>query len=804
MDYTLSHLVRLARDHRSDSTLHGPDRRFTHIVTDSRNSIAQPDTALFVALVGPNHDGHRYIPELYRRGVRSFVVERMPDTPLPDASFVEVADPLAALQLLAADHRSRYRGTVVAITGSNGKTVVKEWIAQLWPEAAGRLLRSPRSYNSQLGVALSLLMIEGDEEWVVIEAGISRPGEMERLEAMIRPQIGLVTNIGEAHGENFASEQQKLDEKLRLFTHAETIIYPADGSIVPETVRRSCNGAGRRVYDNESGLKAIRNSDDFPFHDAASLQNAALVDTLYRVMERTHKPFSELQPVAMRLELREGILGSWVINDSYNSDLTSLGIALDYLDQTASERAKALILSDIRQAGRPQEALYDEVARRVREHRIDDFVGIGPELVAAADRFIPAAGLGPEQARFYATTDDFLRHTDKERFAGNAILVKGGRAFGFERISRLLEKRTHTTTLEVNLNALSANLAHFRAMLRPGTRVMAMVKAYSYGTGSAEIAAMLRHEGVDYLAVAFADEGIALREAGIHLPIVVLNSDPGSFAVMADYGLEPEIYSFVSLKSYADEVRSRGMAAAPIHLKMDTGMHRLGFVPEEIAELCAVLRQETGVRVRSIFSHLAASEDPAEDDFTRRQIGLFTEMSEAIIESLGDRSILRHICNSAGIARFPEAHFDMVRLGVGLYGIDDPALQVAATLKTQIVQIKELDAGETVGYNRRGVVTARMRTATIPIGYADGMDRRLGRGAGSVSIRGVLCPTVGNICMDTCMVDVSGVPEARVGDEVVIFGDRPTIREVAQVLGTISYEVLTSISARIKRIYVRE
>lgn len=803
MDYTLSHLVGLTAATGLHGSLHGTDRRFSRIVTDSRNSIAQPDTALFVALTGPNHDGHRYIPELYRRGVRSFLVERLPDaaaTALPDASFVQVTDPLAALQALAADHRSRFKGTVIAITGSNGKTVVKEWIAQLWPEKAGRLLRSPRSYNSQLGVALSLLMIEGDERWVVIEAGISQPGEMERLEAMIRPQIGLLTNIGEAHGENFTSDRQKLEEKLRLFAHAETVIYPQDGSIVPETIEKE--KIRQKLHNDRLSLEDIRVSKDFPFRDAVSMRNAALVDTLYRTIGLTHKPFTELQPVAMRLELREGILGSLVVNDSYNSDLTSLGVALDYLDQTAGERPKVLILSDILQAGLKPDELYRHVAELVRNHSVSEFVGIGPALASAAPHFI--ARLGEEHTSFHTTTDDFLHHTDKERFAGSAILVKGGRAFGFERISRLLEKRTHTTTLEVNLNALSANLAHFRAMLRPGTRLMAMVKAYSYGTGSAEIATMLRHEGVDYLAVAFADEGIALRDAGIHLPIVVLNSDPGSFAVMADYDLEPEIYSFASLKGYADEVRSRGISAAPIHLKMDTGMHRLGFVPEEIAELCAVLRQEEAVRVRSIFSHLAASEDPAEDDFTRRQIRRFDEMSSTIIESLGDRSILRHICNSAGIARFPEAHFDMVRLGVGLYGIDDPALQVAATLKTQIVQIKELAAGETVGYNRCGVVTAPMRTATIPIGYADGMDRRLGRGAGSVSIRGVLCPTIGNICMDTCMIDVSGVPEARVGDEVIIFGERPTIREVAQTLGTISYEVLTSISARIKRIYVRE
>lgn len=795
MDYTLSHIAAV-----TGGTFHGSDRRITVVATDSRNRITRPEEALFVALAGPSHDGHHYIPELYRRGVRSFLVGYVPDSAaMPEASFVTVPDTLEALQALAAYHRQQYNGTVVAVTGSNGKTVVKEWIAQLWPEGAGRLLRSPRSYNSQLGVALSLLMIRGDEQLVVIEAGISRPGEMERLEAMIQPQIGILTNLGAAHSENFNSDEQKLDEKLKLFRSAETIIYHADSPLISRHVGKRYGKCPERLHgwtaDEVTGVTAL-------FGDYASRENAAHVAALYRLLGIAPKPFPELQPVAMRLELREGILGSTVINDSYNSDLTSLSIALDYLDHNAGDRPKALILSDIMQAGLKPDELYRQVAALVREHGIADFTGIGPEVTSAAHRFVTL--LGPEHAHFYATTDDFLRHTDKERFGGQYILIKGSRSFGFERISRMLEKRTHTTTLEVNLTALADNLGHFRGLLRPETKVMVMVKAHSYGTGSGEIAAMLQHEGVDYLAVAFADEGIALREAGIHLPIVVLNSDPGSFAVMADYDLEPEIYSFASLKNYATEMRSRGITGAPIHLKMDTGMHRLGFVPEEIAELCAVLKNENAVKVRSVFSHLAASEDPAEDEFTRGQIALFAEMSGAVIESLDDPSILRHICNSAGIARFPEAHFDMVRLGVGLYGIENPELQVAATLKTQIVQIKHLDTGDTVGYNRRGVVGGPTRTATIPIGYADGMDRSLGRGAGQVCIRGVLCPTVGNICMDTCMIDVTGVPEACEGDEVVIFGEKPTVRDVARVLGTISYEVLTSVSARIKRIYVRE
>ncbi|WP_298062132.1 alanine racemase [uncultured Rikenella sp.] len=797
MDYTLSHIAAT-----SGGTLHGSDRHVTAVATDSRNHIARPADTLFVALTGPNHDGHHYIADLYRRGVRSFLAGYVPDTAasaMPEASFVTVPDTLQALQALAAYHRQQYNGTVAAVTGSNGKTVVKEWIAQLWPEGAGRLLRSPRSYNSQIGVALSLLMIRGDEQLVVIEAGISQPGEMERLEAMIRPQIGILTNIGAAHSENFNSDEQKLDEKLKLFRGAEAVIYHADSPLIARHIGKRYGKCPERLHgwraDEMTGLAEL-------FGDYASRENAAHVAALYRLLGIAPKPFSELQPVAMRLELREGILGSTLINDSYNSDLTSLGIALDCLDHNAGERSKALILSDIMQAGLKPDELYRQVAALVREHGVADLIGIGPEVTSAAHRF--AAVLGPEHAHFYASTDDFLRHADKERFAGRYILIKGSRAFGFERISRFLEKRTHTTTLEVNLTALADNLNHFRAMLRPETRVMVMVKAYSYGTGADEIAAMLQHEGVDYLAVAFADEGVALREAGIHLPIVVLNSDPGSFAVMADYDLEPEIYSFASLKNYACEMGSRGIAGAPIHLKMDTGMHRLGFMPDDIPALCDALKRENAVRVRSIFSHLAASEDPAEDEFTRGQIAAFTAMSGRIVEALGDTSILRHICNSAGIVRFPEAHFDMVRLGVGLYGIEDPKLQVAATLKTQIVQIKHLHAGDTVGYNRRGVVGGPMRMATIPIGYADGMDRGLGNGAGQVCVRGVLCPTIGNICMDTCMIDVTAVPEAAEGDEVVIFGEKPTVRDVARVLGTISYEVLTSVSARIKRIYVRE
>lgn len=763
------------------------------VTTDSRNQTVDPAATLFVAISGTNHDGHDYIADLYRRGIRNFLVERLPESAdglYPEAGFILIPDSLRALQRWAAHHREQYTGTVVGITGSNGKTVVKEWIAQLWPGGReGKLLRSPRSYNSQLGVALSLLMIEGDERIVVIEAGISQPGEMERLERMIHPTIGLLTHIGEAHQENFESTEQKRIEKLKLFAGSSKIIYRADGSATARHIERQF------APEQLAGWQTSASD--------ASGENRESVLALYRTLGIEPKPVSGLQPVAMRLELREGILGSTLIDDSYNSDLTSLGIALDFLSHNAgTEGRKAVVLSDIHQSHLNPEALYGKVIEMLRAHGVTDFTGIGPALSKTASLFAPIP-----RKRFYRTTEEFLRHTDRNDFSGMYILVKGSRDFEFERITRFLEKRSHTTTLEVNLTAMAANLNHYRALLRPGTRTMAMVKAFSYGSGSTEVAAMLQHEGVDYLGVAFADEGVALRDGGIHLPIVVLNSDPGSFAVMADYGLEPEIYSPDSLKAYTEEIRKRGITNAGIHLKIDSGMHRLGFTEEDLPELIRFLQGpgEGTVRVRSVFSHLAAADDPAEDSFTRGQIELFDRMSGRIIEALGSSDILRHICNSSGIERFPEAHFEMVRLGIGLYGTEQPGtLQVVSTLKTQIVQIKTLTEGDTVGYNRRGKVEGPMRIATIPIGYADGMNRRLSNGKGRVSVDGVLCPIIGNICMDTCMVDITAAGEVNVGDEVVIFGQSPTAKEIADSLGTISYEVLTSVSARIKRIYTRE
>lgn len=760
------------------------------ISTDSRTMPTTPGSTLFVALVGPNRDGHSYLMDIYNRGVRHFMVSR-PEAASAlahDATIIAVPDTMEALRAMAADNRARYHGPLLAITGSNGKTTVKEWIAQLWPpQLRGALLRSPRSYNSQLGVALSLLMIRGDEQLVVIEAGISTPGEMSRLEQIIAPTIGMITNIGDAHSENFENPTHKLDEKMLLFSRCNTIIYNDADRLVTDRVKTL--GDGRYVAAHSEHGSSVTD------------QNIALVHALYRTIGVTPLAVNHLEPIAMRLEMLEGIQGSTILNDSYSNDPVSLGLALDLLSHTATG-AKSLILSDIPSGSIPDAELYATVARMLQRHDIEHFVGVGPALMAHRALF----GAG---SLFFDTTEALLRDGQAQsviRGEGAFVLIKGARTFGFERVSRIFEKRTHTTTLEVNLSAMADNLRYHRNMLAPGVRMMVMVKAYSYGTGSVEIAAMLQHQGVDFLAVAFADEGVALRGGGVTMPIVVLNSDPGSFSVMTDYNLEPEIYSPASLAGYIQTLSRRGITHAPIHLKLDTGMHRLGFQESDLDELTRTLRGSDSVVVRSIFSHLAASEDPAEDEFTRGQIALFDRMSRRIIESLPDGSptVLRHICNSAGIERFPEAHFDMVRLGIGLYGTESAALRTVATLKTQIVQIKSLAEGDTVGYGRRGTVHGPMRTATIPIGYADGMDRHLGCGRYAVEVAGRLCPTVGNICMDTTMIDITGLEGVHEGDTVTIFGERPTAQDMARVLSTISYEVITSISQRIRRIFISE
>ena len=772
----------------------GQDRQVLRVAIDSRRT-DDPEGTLFIALRGERRDGHDYIAELYARGVRAFLVDReLREEKYPEAGFVRCDDALEGLQRWAARYRRNLTCTVVGITGSNGKTVLKEWIAQLCPPEI-KLFRSPKSYNSQIGVPLSLLMIEPEDRIALIEAGISRPGEMRRLENMIRPDVGVITNAGDAHQENFTSLPAKIAEKLDLFEHAPTIVC----NVCDERVR----DAVQARYPDRRIVEASPASYDLsalPFSDAASHENAAEALALLGTLDLIARPLSGLQSVAMRLELKDGINDCRVVNDSYNSDINSLAIALEYLSTVAGGRSKVLILSDIDQSGMAPDMLYGRVAELLRSHGVGELIGIGEEISRHADLF-------DGTKEFYPDTERFIRTAGRSRYSRRCILLKGGRRFHFERIGRLFENKVHTTVLEVNLDRMIHNLNYFRSLLPSGVRMMAMVKASGYGSGTFEVAHMLQEQGLDFLAVAFADEGVTLREAGITMPIVVLNADSDSFETMIDYRLEPEIYSLSSLRSYTAAVRRSGETHRPVHIKLDTGMHRLGFTDADIDPLIAALKITPELYVRTIFTHMVGSDEARHDDFTRRQIALFRSWSDRIVAAFPELSILRHIENSAGIERFPEARFDMVRLGVGLYGVgfDHPErLLPVSTLRSRIVQIKDIPEGDTIGYGRHGIAEGHpIRTATVPIGYADGLNRRLSCGRWSFVVNGRKAPIVGNICMDTCMIDITGI-DAREGDEAVVFGEGASIEEMARILGTIPYEIMTGVSTRVKRIYTKE
>lgn len=753
MNYRLSEIASIV-----GGRLEGADLRVGSVFADSRSSVPAD---MFAAIAGRNHDGHDYVGELHTRGVRAFLVERSLDLPA-DASVVVVpAGVLTALQTLAADWRGRFKGRVAAITGSNGKTVVKEWAAAAAPSSV-KLFRSPRSYNSQLGVPLSVLMMTGDEDAAIFEAGISRPGEMAALARILRPDIGVFTTLGDAHQENFASLQQKFEEKALLFEGADTIIYNSKYPVHFEAPR---------LVDVAGG---------------AGEENALLVEALWRELGWGISAGC-VPPMAMRLEVKEGINGSLIVDDTYNSDLNSLSIALDYLRSVAGGRHQTLILGDILQSGLPDKALYEQVAALAQRAGVSEVIGIGERIA----QFFPIN---------FSSVEDFLRLAGRDDIAGRALLIKGNRTARFERLTHALALKSHTTTLTVDLDALVHNLNALRV---PGLRTVAMVKANAYGHGAREIAAAMQHQGVDMLAVAFADEGVSLREGGITMPIVVLNADSDSFDLMIDHHLEPEIYNFESLSAFADALARHGERNWPVHLKLDTGMHRLGFGAGDLSRLTEELSALSGtVRVGSIFSHLSCADEPAQDDFTRSQIAAFDSMSSLLTEGLGYRP-LRHLANSAGAVRFPEARFDMVRLGLGLYGFGLEGLRPISTLRTRIVQVRDLPAGAAVGYGRQGVLAADTRVAIIPMGYADGLNRRLGMGRWGMQVLSAECPTVGRISMDTCAI---AVPiSAQVGDEVVIFGfEGHTVADMSDVLETIPYEVMTSVSLRVKRIYIKE
>ena len=768
--------------------LRGKDCWVGDVVTDSRR-YAFGAGAMFVAMRGKNHDSHDYIDAMYRSGVRAFMVERQ-GIVAEDAGYVCVDNALEALQRLAAAHRASFRGTVVGITGSNGKTIVKELTARALP-AGTRLVASPMSYNSQLGVALSLLMIEGDEDVALIEAGISEVGEMERLERMIRPDVVVMTSIGDAHQANFESVEQKVKEKLILARHARRVIFHSDYEEVSKVLTQM------QLPFVDAALEEVENQ---PLLNEVKRTNRQLVKALCHELGR-ECTLPDGFDVAMRQEVKEGVYGSTIINDSYNSDINSLALALDMLRSVALGGRTLAVVSDILQSGMADEELYERVAYLVQRAEVDLFIGVGERIKAYSEKF-------KCESRFYSTTDDLMRALTHEDIEGRTILLKGNRRSRFETLCHQLERRSHTTTLEVNLDAMTHNVGYFRRFLPMNHRLVAMVKAHSYGAGDVEVAQLMQRLGVSYLAVAFADEGIVLREKGITMPIVVLNADAGSFDKMVAHSLEPEIYSFHSLEDFSRSVERYGAQAYPIHIKLDTGMHRLGFVADEVEELIERIKQNRAVRVASIFAHLSCADDPAQDDFTRGQIALFDTLSGRIAEAL-PYDVIRHTANSAAIERFPEAAFDMCRLGLGLYGYGyehNDELQPVATLKTRIVQLRRRSSGEPIGYGRNQHLERDSVIATIPVGYADGVDRHLGGGRWSMLVAGHEAPTVGRICMDSCMIDVTDIEGVKEGDEVVIFSPvrGNTLEDMAAVLGTISYEIMTSIAARVKRIYVRE
>ena len=796
------------------------DLVFSDLCIDSRTLIPSGKT-LFIALAGEQHDGHQYIHELYQRGIRAFLVSRPPEPGnFPGAGFCQVENTLKGLQDLAAARRRQFTGEVLAITGSNGKTIVKEWIHQCLGDIL-RMHRSPKSYNSQVGVPLSLWGLEDGQQLAVIEAGISLPGEMNILQQVIRPDTGIFTHLGTAHQEHFDSLETKLREKLNLFRECKKVIFRSDirvGSrplssylekLRAEKVDWSLEGEARyryRIIKRSPSQTAVELmwqgrpiSFTLPFSDEASVENALHVFTY--CMDRGLGPemvklrIEKLERVSMRLEILQGIMNSTLINDTYNADTGGVVAALDMMAQQDTRSGRVVILSDLLQTGIKDAVLYADIARMLKEKGVRLFIGIGPVLSDHRSLF-------PESSLFYGTTDEFLKQMDRTLFQDKIILIKGSRLFGFERIARELQLKTHQTLLETDLNAMVYNLNYFRSLLKEGVKTMVMVKALTYGSGTIEIAKLLQYHQVDYLAVAFIDEGVELRQAGIHLPIMVLNPDPSGFGPMLDYELEPEIYNRRGLEELDALLHHRGIHDSPVHLKLDTGMHRLGFGDSELEQLMPWLRNRR-MRIVSVFSHLVASGDPAHDAFTREQIHRFESMSSRLSEMSGT-TFTRHILNSSGIERFPDAQFEMVRLGIGLHGIGaHGSLKAVSTFLTTVSQLRTVPAGESVGYQRSGVTTRQSTIATIPVGYADGFHRSLGNGAGTVYVNGQKAPTIGEICMDMAMIDVTGL-DVKEGDVVELFGKQQTVSEMARQAGTIPYEILTSVPERVKRVYLQE
>lgn len=801
-------------------------------LTYDTRTLSSPAHALFFAISTEKNNGHKYLKDAYSKGVRNFVIE---DDRIADyfgenfeANILKAKSSIDALQKLAAQRREEFNIPIVAITGSNGKTIVKEWLFQLL-NTDFKIVRSPKSYNSQIGVPLSVWLMQPEHNFAIIEAGISKPGEMERLEKVIQPTIGIFTNIGEAHQAQFKSIQQKAEEKLKLFKNADLLIYSRDESIIHELVQNkvksdffspeiqlldwSLHDTNAAAYiEKGEGSEYIAWFDGeqtrltVPFTDTASVENIihcwVLMLHLGYSGHVIQARMDKLHRVEMRLEIKSGINSTTIINDSYNSDLISLSIALDTLNTQNQHHTKRLILSDIFESGQTAEKLYARVAEMIGEKGVMKLIGIGQAMKAHSSFFEGGS-------EFYTSTEEFLSNYDFQSLRDEAILLKGSRAFGFEAIAARLQQKTHQTILEINLNALAHNLNVYKELLNPFTKIMAMVKAFSYGSGSYEIANMLQFNKVDYLAVAYADEGVYLREQGITVPVMVMNPEETAFEQIIRYNLEPEIYSLRVLESFTSALKIHHSQNIPlsVHIKLDTGMHRLGFEERDVDILLENLAVNNKIRVASIFTHLAAADDESQDDFTRKQAIQFENISQKIISRLG-YPVLRHVLNSPGAVRFNDLQYDMIRLGIGLYGIDPSGnvqskLENVTTLKTHISQIRNVPKGESVGYSRKAIMQKDSVIATIGIGYADGFPRILGNGRFKVLVNGLEAPVTGNVCMDMSMIDITEIT-AEEGDEVLIFGADKPINQMAAALGTIAYEILTQVSQRVKRVYYKE
>lgn len=824
MSYTIEKVTTLIGARRYGTA----DGNIRWLLTDSR-SVCFPEETLFFAIRSERNDGHKYIADLYRRGVRNFVIEQFPaeyETAYADANFLKVPHAVEALQRLAERHRDEFNIPIVGITGSNGKTVVKEWLYQLLSPSM-IVTRSPRSYNSQIGVPLSVWLLDEHSQVGVFEAGISQKGEMQALRDIIQPTVGVITNLGTAHQENFSSLEEKCMEKLQLFHDTMAIVYPWDDCTVRQCVAK-LNYKGEQIAWSEKDksvkmfIRSVEknslsttvnytfdgkdSSYTLPFIDEASVENSIICTAIALHLGLTTDQIAErmpaIEPVAMRLEVKQGQHGCTLVNDSYNSDINSLDIALDFMSRRPDHagRKRTLILSDIYQSGKSGEALYKEVSDLAKKRGVQKLIGIGPEISANSDV------IDIEEKYFFADCHEFIASKVFTSLHDEVILLKGARKFSFDHLTELLEQKVHETILEVNLSAVVKNLNHFRSFMKPTTKLVCMVKADAYGAGAVEVAKTLQDHRVDYLAVAVADEGVTLRKNGITSNIMIMNPEMTSFKTMFDYDLEPEVYSFRLLDALVKAAQKEGITGYPVHIKLDTGMHRLGFNPKtDMDELIKRLKQQNAIIPRSVFSHFVGSDSDDFDNFSARQFELFKEGSEKL-QSAFSHKIIRHMDNSAGIEHFPERQLDMCRLGLGLYGIDsrdNSVINNVCTLKTTILQIHNVPKDETVGYSRKGILTRDSRIAAIPIGYADGLNRLLGCGRCYCLVNGKKAYYVGNICMDVAMIDVTYI-DCKEGDSVEIFGDDLPVTVLSDVMGTIPYEVLTSISNRVKRVYFQD